>query len=242
MANGKNAKTRQEDDCLDGVRLAVRQFDQHAPLGTYKMDQVISRFVSERGIPHYVVQSIRWHLNQAVLEGLHGKRHAIEWPVAKSTAALFLQKLREIRKIAVELRAIDPELLSSVLVRNPHDGWGNALDFEEQILDIEERTEDLLPQIVDQIDLYLAEIYLPTYFKDAGDSSNRTIKFTHYFIAELARRWKTIFGVEPKSTDLADMTELMGACLEDFAYPLSSTQRQSSVWISDRIRKQIFRN
>jgi hypothetical protein len=239
MANGKNAKTRQEDDCLDGVRLAVRQFDQNAPLGTYKMDQIISRLVSERGVsPHW---SIRWHLEQAIREGLHGKQHAIAWPVAKSTAALFLQKLEEIRKIALELRAIDPEILSSVLARvNPFDGNGNALDLEEEILDIEGRTEDLLPQIADQIDLYLAEIHLPTYL--GPRASNRTIKFTHYFIAELARRWKTIFGVEPKSADLADMTELMGACLEDFAYPLSSTQRQSSVWISDRIRKQIFRN
>jgi hypothetical protein len=241
MANGKNAsRKRQEDDCLDGVRLAVRQFDQRVPLGTYKMDQVISRFVSERGIPHYVVQSIRRHLEQAVLEGLNGKRHAIAFPVAKSTAALFLQKLKEIRKIALELRAIDPELLSSALAKvNPFDENGK-LDPEGEILDIEGRTEDLLPQIVDQIDLYLAEIYLPTYLR-AG-ASNRTIKFTHYFIAELAQRWKTIFGVEPKSADLADMTELMGACLEDFGYPLSSTQRQSRVWISDRIRKQIFRN
>jgi hypothetical protein len=240
MANGKNAMKRQEDDCLDGVWLAAQQFDEHAPLGTYKMDQVISRLVSERGgrgvHPH---QSIRWHLEQAVLAGLNGKRHAIAFPVAKSTAALFLQKLEEIRKIALELRAIDPELLSSALARvNPFDGNGNAVDLEEEVLDIEGRTEDLLPQIVDQIDLYLTEIYLPTY----SSASNRTIKFTHYFIAELARRWKTIFGIEPKSADLADMTELMGACLEDFAYPLSSTQRQSSVWISDRIRKQIFRN
>jgi hypothetical protein len=241
MANGKNAKKRQEDDCLDGVRLAVRQFDQNAPLGTYKMDQITSRLISERGRPPYHHQSIRWHLAQAVGAGLNGKLHAIEFPVAKSTAALFLQKLEEIRKIALELRAIDPEILLSVLARvNPFDGNGNALEPEEEVLDIEGRTEDLLPQIVDQIDLYLAEIYLPTYSR-AG-ASNRTIKFTHYFIAEIARRWKTIFGVEPKSADLADMTELMGACLEDFAYPLSSTQRQSSVWISDRIRKQIFRN
>jgi hypothetical protein len=239
MANGKNAKKRQEDDCLDGVWLAVQQFDQHAPLGTYKMDQVISRLVSERGgVSRH--QAMRWHLENVCLEGLHGKRHAIAWPVAKSTTALFLQKLEEIRKIALELRAIDPEILSSTLAKvNPFDGNGNVLDPEDEVLDIEHRTEALLPQIVDQIDLYLAEIHQPTY---RTGTSNRTIKFTHYFIAELARRWKTIFGVEPKSADLADMTELMGACLEDFSYPLSSTQRQSSVWISDRIRKQIFRN
>jgi hypothetical protein len=68
------------------------------------------------------------------------------------------------------------------------------------------------------------------------------IKFTNYFIAELTQRWEVIFFKQPKAADLADMTELMSACLEDFRYPLTKTQRGSKAWLSDRIRKQVFRN
>ena len=107
---------------------------------------------------------------------------------------------------------------------------------ESQSMFIEQATEDLFEALNNEIGRYLEIIHLPRYLNQRG---NRKISFTHRFIGELAERWKQVFRAPPNP---ADLTELIGACLEDFCYPLSETQRKSRAWLSDRIRKQLLRN
>jgi hypothetical protein len=238
MANVTKSKKRREDDRLDDVRLALEQFDVRAPLGTYKMDPVINRLIKRHGeFCASPEEAFRWHIRRACLGGLDVKISQNAFRLKKESGANLLQKLQQIRKMVYELSVIEPEVLCGALIKKKEDEY--PYDPESEALAIEQETETLFAQVNKQIDLYLAEIYLPRY---SNRTSNRTINFTHYFIAGLAGSWKQFFFEQPKPADLADLTELMRACFEDFRYPLSETQRESNIWISDRIRKQLFRN
>ena len=75
MAKQKQSGKRQEDDQLDNVRLALAQFDERAPFGTYKMDPVIKRLVIKHG--EFCASSneaFRWHIHRAGMSGLNAKR------------------------------------------------------------------------------------------------------------------------------------------------------------------------
>jgi hypothetical protein len=199
-----NVTKRQEDDRLDDVSLALEQFDERAPLGTYKMDRVINRLVRKHGefcaSPN---EAFRRHISRACLGGLNGKRLQSAFRLAMESGANLLQKLQQIRKMVYEMNVLEPEVLCGALaMKNEHEHPWNP---ETEALDIEQKTEALFAQIIGQIDLYLAEIYLPRYLNRTG---NRTINFTHHFIAELAGSWKQFFNEQPKPADLADLTEL----------------------------------
>jgi hypothetical protein len=238
MAKRTKSDKRQEDDRLDDVRFALEQFDERAPLGTYKMDSVIDRLVRKHGefcaSPN---EAFRRHIRRAGLAGVNSRSAETAFRLAKQSGANLLQKLQQIRNMVYEMSVVEPEILCGALAMNNE--YSHSWDPETEALHIEQNTEDLFAQIINQIDPYLAEIYLPRYL---NRTSNRTIKFTHRFIAELAGSWKQFFYEQPKPADLADLTELVSTCLEDFRYPLTQTQRESNVWISDRIRKQLFRN
>ncbi len=248
MANRSRPKKRREDECLDSVAEAVRHFDGIAPAGTYKMDLVAARLVERHGASSIFFgdtpRMLRWRVKHSFGKALNRCRFDIEFPGAKRGATEFFHALGQMRQLAAQITATEFESFSSLLITktSPFDDAGELLDPGTEIEGIEEATKDLLlkvDEVTKSIDYYIDDINLPDFPKQ---KSNRTIRFTYYLISDLALGWTDIFGRNFESPDLPDMTELVAAGLEDFRYPLNRMQRQSNVWLSDRIRKQVFRN
>jgi hypothetical protein len=109
--------------------------------------------------------------------------------------------------------------------------------------DTAERTdldvEDI--QASSQATALLIEDFLKITFIPEFKKHGRTVLFTHYLIREVAQRWGALAGVPAREGDLSRMTRLIATALTDFDYALSQSQHSSDTWLSDRIRKQIFR-
>lgn len=235
---------RGEDDDLTQVAIAASRFDPNAPSGTYKMDRTAERLIEERNILWvWPLRAMRWRIHNAFRGALSSKRWDGRFPDDCRRAADFFSKLQQIRQLASEVLATDAEQFSYLLARSwPINGAnGFTLPPDKESEAVEDRIDRFKSQLapnLGMIDRFAEDVFLPQFINDRG----RAIGFTRYLIRDVAEFWRRAFGKLEQKSDLADVTELLATALTDFDYPMSPSQRKSDEWLSDRIRKQIFRN
>jgi hypothetical protein len=230
---------RVEDAELNCVRLALEAFDLKAAIGTYSVDRAISNLLTVRFLPENPHRVIRRQVYDAGKSALGWKYHkTIAHPRNEAATRNFLAKLSAIVELDAAVQAFDVDQIFSVTHRYP-DQSDDPLHLEgERIGDDVTEIRVGLKKSVALIKQFLILTYIPKFKKDG----NRTDLFPFHFIQQFAVHWPQMFGSQATPEDLPHMTILIASALKDLCYPLSRTQLNSDGWLSDRIRKQIFRN
>jgi len=240
----KKPKKPKEDDNLEPVRAALDAFNVEAAIGTYhQIDAAIEKLKDTRTLPPHPHQRIRRQIYQAGITALSWKHHKlVAHPRNEAATSAFFDNLQMIVELNTAIQSFDDEQLFSVTHREPDQSDDlRPLDIDTTIQRIEDDVQAIresLSQAAAVIENFKRLTYIPKFIKDG----NRKILFTHHFIEHFAAHWAIVFGQAFTENDLPDMTRLIATALVDLRYPLSRSQQHSDDWLSDRIRKQIFKN
>jgi hypothetical protein len=240
MANARYKKSEDED--ISEVVKAVDEFDLDAPAGTYQLDHVAEQLRSciRSADPQ---RATRLMMLRCCRRSLQRKHHdEVVHPKQLTTAQQLIEGLSSIVDIERRISKLDREHLSTILHRYPDadegdDGYSPSL----MILKIDDEAAgiiDMTRKLSDSISGFLDQICVPEFVKDG----NRSVPFTRGLITETAAAWFSMVGLRPNREDVPDLSKLVFATLKDFQYPLQRSQRNSIIWLTDRIRKQIFWN
>lgn len=238
MAKPTIAKKKVDAKGLSGILAAVNRWDRKAPVGAYKIDKLAMQIKNLRHLPG---NAPVWIFRDLVLNCCLGAVHRIisdsEVPKAQTAWSDIYQRFDQIEALANEIATLDPHYILSALYRPLFEG----VSPEEELAAIEDDLDDIgasLSSVASKIQIFRQN----TMLHDLDRHSNRSDRFTRYFIMEIERCWRKVAGATFCKKDVPLATLIVAAALEDFAYPLTKTQRNSDVWLSDRIRKQTCRN
>jgi len=224
---------------LTFVAEKLRNFDVNAPIGAFNIDKATRRLLEARSLPGVVpFRLVRRHMKNCCASGLSTVRAKAERGSLDAAGRSFGHKLAALRSTALDVSNLDTSnFFDYAAVTRPEDG--DTAEREIELIDDElDRIKLLSRKLVARIDHLNGRVdYIGAY-----SPPNRVVPFTFGFIQALAQSWHRMFSQPPSRRDLSDMTFLMAMSLVDFGYVLSPSQRKSDVWLSDRIRKQIFGN
>jgi hypothetical protein len=243
----KKAKAKEDDD-LRRVQQALKAFHPEAEFAKYKMDVEIRRYLSD---PTHLVLStanqrrlsqIRGQIRNAANRALQSRTHtAIIHPRLKAETMDFLAALKKVQEANRTIQLFDVEAAFSILGRRVVDGDEGETSPEDVAEHIDYDVNEIQEKCSTAtacVNAFLDRMYIPRFEK----TPSRTILFIRNFINELAENWWVLQGTQLVRDDLSQMTKLIVTALTDFKYPFSQAQLKSDVWLSDRIRHQLFRN
>jgi hypothetical protein len=240
----KKTKKAKEDDDIECVQSALDAFDPDAAIGAYKMDGQISKLRETYALPPSAHRNIRTAIHRAAQSALGRKFHkSIRHPRDEAATREFFVALQTMVALDRRIKQYDIEQAFSVAHREPDYELDDAtiLDPAEQAQRIDADIEAIQAssaKAVSLIEKFTRVTIIPEFKKDGS----RAILFTHHFIEEIALEWPWMVARLLSVKDLPTMTALIATALSDFKYPLAQSQQSSDDWLSDRIRKQIFRN
>lgn len=231
------ASKRADGQDIERIAEKLRSFDINAPIGTWKIDTATDRLLQTRSLPGVVpYRLVRWHMKNCCATGLRTARSLAEARLIDASAKNFQEMLAALRALAFNISKLETDVLVDYVVL-PYSE--NPLSHEAQAEEIEDdlrKAKALSGALVAYIDRFNDR----TQYVGPYTPPNRVVPFTFGFIQALADCWRRMFSQAPIRSDLADMTFLTAMALSDFGYLLSSSQQKSDIWLSDRIRKQIF--
>lgn len=235
----KKPKKIREDDNLDGVRAALEHFDVDASVGRGGLDRQIGKLIAAR--PSATHREIRHAIRKAARSALGQKFYkSVGYPRDATATQKFFSDLQAAADLHRRISAFDGWQAFDVVDRERRDGsMGPLPSGDEANLEAEiDAIKQSLAQAAALIENFVETTRLPGKRKTGG----RTILFTYHFIEFFVVEWRVIFGASPSKEDLADVSAVLEAALVELKYPLLKSHRLSPGWLSERIRKQIFRN
>jgi hypothetical protein len=237
----KARSKRREDDDLSALIDAVDKFDVAAPLGTYQLDRV-SDELRGRIRSHDPYRATRLLMLRCCRRSLREKHHSeVIHPEHEKTAQQFIDELSAIVNVERRLSNLDRDHLGTILHRYPSPDDSDQFSAEFMVSKIDDETATIVEitrKLSSQINEFLDRICIPDFEREG----NRSVRFTRTLIAQATTAWFEMVGYQPNRDDVPDLSNLVFATLIDFKYPLQETQRGTVLWLTDRIRKQIFGN
>lgn len=240
----KKSKKTREDDNLDGVRAALESFDVDASVAGRGLDEQIGKFRQAHKLPDRAHHAIRRAIRESARAALGQRTYkTVGHPRDEAATRKLFADLKKAIELHRRIQQFDTWQAFGVTHRERRDGSADppVLSIDDQTVRVEndiDAIKNATAQTSTLIEQFMDVTSIPKFKKNGG----RTILFTYHFIQHFAGQWRTLVGADLHENDLPGITSLLAAALADLKYPLSKSQRLSDRWLSDRIRKQIFRN
>ena len=223
-SSGRIDLRRHEADDIEDVATAVGNFNCSAPVGTYSLDNVISRLERRLVVSHY--ESPHEFLRTLIKGAVASSWGKIYFGQKRS---FYSHKAQDFLSLLQRVWTSSDQLAKTIAAEHEHLIWfchmfeikrsfvDEAEEMEREDREIEQYKEaEFILEKTQQLSHlmrvcavsaheYLNAIRLADFkLKEPG---NRAVPFTFFLIQEVSEAWRTAFGAPAQRVDVADMTE-----------------------------------